>query len=93
MRRRTVELSQEQRQDLVQVREHDERPYMRIKAGAILKVAAGETIRTVAREGLHRPYDEDTVRHWIDRYEQEGIDGLRVQAGRGRKPVFSPCAP
>lgn len=31
-----------------------------------------------------------TVRHWLNRYEKEGIDGLRIKAGRGRKPILDP---
>ena len=37
-----------------------------------------------------QPYHEDTVRSWLNRYEQGGLTGLRVKEGRGRKPVFSP---
>lgn len=29
-----------------------------------------------------------TVNNWLDRYEAEGIEGLRVKPGRGRKPVL-----
>ena len=34
----------------------------------------------------------ETISEWISRYECGGVEGLRVQAGRGRKPAFSPCA-
>jgi transposase len=64
---------------------------MRTKAAAILKVAAGWPICRVAAIGLNKPYHEDTVRSWLNHYEQEGLAGLRVKQGRGRKPVFSPC--
>ena len=33
-----------------------------------------------------------TVNKWLDRYEAEGIEGLRVKAGRGRKQVLDPEA-
>jgi hypothetical protein len=55
-----------------------------------LKVAAGWPICRVAASGLKSPYHEDTVRSWLNRYEQEGLAGLRVKQGRGRKPVFFP---
>lgn len=29
-----------------------------------------------------------SVNQWLDRYEAEGIDGLRTRSGRGRKPVL-----
>ena len=33
-----------------------------------------------------------TVNTWLDRYEAEGIEGLRVKPCRGRKPVRDPVA-
>lgn len=92
MKRRKVNLSSEQRQELLRTRDHDPVPYMRMKAAAILKVADGLPIRRVAAQGLNRPISKDTLCHWISRYETEGLAGLRVKAGRGRKPVFSPYA-
>ena len=91
MKRRLVYLTAEQRRELLHMRDHDPLPYMRTKAAAIVKVADGWPICRVAAIGLNKPYHEDTVRSWINRYEQEGLEGLRVKRGRGRKPVFSPC--
>ena len=92
MKRRLVCLTAEQRGELLHVRDHDPLPYMRTKAAAILKVADDWPIRQVAAIGLNKPYHEDTVRSWINRYQQVGPAGLRVKEGRGRKPVFSPYA-
>jgi hypothetical protein len=92
MRRRSVTLSEEQAQELRHCRDHHPLPYMRLKAAAILKVATGQTIKQVALTGLHKPVAEECVSSWISRYEQEGLTGLRVQPGRGRKASFSPCA-
>jgi transposase len=44
----------------------------------------------VARTGLLRPRQPDTVYAWLDRYRAEGIAGLTIRPGRGRKPAFSP---
>ena len=44
------------------------------------------------QEHSHKPLSEECVRAWIQRYEQDGLAGLRVQPGRGRKASFSPCA-
>ena len=93
MKRRFVCLTAEQHGELLHVRDHDPLPYMRTKAAAILKVADGWPICRVAARGLNKPYHEDTVRSWINRYEQEGLGGLRVKEGRGRKPAFFPSAP
>ena len=29
-----------------------------------------------------------SVNHWIHRYRQEGISGLKTRSGRGRKPIM-----
>ncbi|MFL5663462.1 MAG: hypothetical protein ACJ8BW_19285 [Ktedonobacteraceae bacterium] len=92
MRRRHVNLSEEQQRELCDCRDHHELPYMRLKAAAILKVAAGQTIKQVALTGLNKPVTQERVSVWISRYEQDGLEGLRVQAGRGRKASFSPSA-
>jgi transposase len=45
--------------------------------------------------GLHRLLKHrrpDTVYEWVRRYRAEGIGGLAVKPGRGRKPAFSPSA-
>src|SRR5438876_7444882 len=92
MRRRYVILREEQEQELRHCRDHHPLPYMRLKAAAILKVATGQTIKQVARTGLNKPITQECVSAWIRRSEQEGLPGLRVQPGRGRKASFSPCA-
>lgn len=85
-----VVLSQEQRQELSWVRDHHPLAYMRVKAAALLKVADGLPISQVAQSGLLKAVDRHTVKDWIVRYLRDGLDGWKVQAGRGRKPVFSP---
>ncbi len=87
-----LSLSAAQHAELLRVRDHDPRPYLRERAAALLKVAAGASARAVARHGLLRPRHPDTVADWIARYRAGGVAGLRVLAGRGRKPAFSPCA-
>lgn len=84
-------LSEEQHQQLTWARDHHPVAHMRVKAAALLKVAAGESISQVARSGLLKPVDRHSITDWILRYLSQGLDGWKVQAGRGRKPVFSPC--
>ena len=85
-------LRPEQVDDLTHLRDHDPAPYVRERAAAILKVAAGQSLRTVARTGLLRPRRRETIAAWVQRYRQEGAAGLRIRPGRGRKPAFSPSA-
>jgi transposase len=87
-----LKLSVAERQVLEQTRDHHPKPYMREHAAAILKVASGDSIRHVALYGLFRPRHPDTVRAWIRRFRAEGMVGLRVRPGTGRKPAFSPSA-
>ena len=56
------------------------------------EIADGLVAVEVARQGLLKPRDPDTVYSWLHRYEAEGLDGLRIRDGRGRKPAFSPSA-
>lgn len=85
-----LELTADQRQELTRARDHDPTPYVRERAAAILKVGAGQSVRAVARAGVLRPRRRETVATWVRRYLSEGVAGLRVRPGRGRKPAFSP---
>jgi transposase len=88
---RSITLSQSERTALEQMRDHDPTPYKRERAAAILKIGQGAVAEQVARTGLHKPRDPDTVRSWLNRYLAEGLAGLSIRPGRGRKPAFSPC--
>jgi transposase len=88
----SLELTAEQRRELEYTRDHDKLSYVRERAGAILKVADGETGRQVALHGLLKERDPDSVYTWVHRYQTEGLAGLRIKPGRGRKPAFSPSA-
>lgn len=90
MPRRQLVLSETERQELVHLRDHARQPYVRERAAALLKIAEGMPAARVARQGLLRPRDPDTVYTWLDRYQATGHAGLKVRAGRGRKPAFSP---
>jgi len=85
-----IGLTPAQQAELVQLRDHAPQAYVRERAAAILKVAAGAAVQTVAASGLLRAREPETVRAWITRYLLEGASGLQVRAGRGRKPAFSP---
>ena len=74
--RRSLPLVQGQRSLLAHHRDHDPRPYVRERCAALLKVADGLAPHAVARWGLLRPRDPDTVYSWLDHYQQAGLDGL-----------------
>lgn len=90
MHRRVVRLSAEQEAALVELRDHAPKPYLRERAAAILKLAAGQTLEAVAQSGLLRRWDRHALSSWLTRFEAEGVAGLQVRPGRGRKAAFSP---
>lgn len=93
MSRRHLILSEAQEAELGRLCASAAKPYLRERAGAILKVGAGIPAAVVARALLLRPRQADTVYEWLNRYERAGIEGLKIKAGRGRKPAFSPSEP
>ena len=89
-KRRYIHVSQEQRDELGEVVRTDPKPYRRERAAAILKVADGQSAHSVAQQGLLVVRTPDRVYAWLNRYAAEGIAGLTIRSGRGRKPAFSP---
>jgi transposase len=88
-----LKLSEAQRAELEWVRDHDAKPHLRERAAALLKITDGMPLSVVARQGLLKPRMAETVRDWVVRYESEGLAGLDIRKGRGRKPAFSPSSP
>ena len=80
--RRTLELTDSQRHDLQHYRDHDPRPYVRERCAALLKIAEGQSAHAVARHGLLKPRDPDTVYDWLNWYERLDSERVVVSAGR-----------
>jgi hypothetical protein len=90
-RRPHFTLTPRQRRTLEAVRDRHPKPYLRERAAAVLKVSDGWDIQDVAAAGLLRPRSRNTVAGWLNRYQAGGgLGGLKIRAGRGRKPAFSP---
>ncbi len=87
MAQRQIMLSSGQRQELVKLRDTADKPYLRERAAAILKVADGTPAAVVARQGLLRQRKPDTIYDWLNRFHDEGVSGLAIRPGRGRKPA------
>ena len=86
---RTIPLTAAEEATLLEARDHHPWPYARERAAAILKVAAGWSVRRVAAEGLLRPRRPESVGDWLDGYQQRGVVALVVRPGRGRKPAYA----
>jgi transposase len=72
------------------MRDNADKAYLRERAAAMLKIADGMSGHAVSQHGLLRQRKPDTVYEWLNRYEAEGIDGLHIRSGRGRKPAYEP---
>ena len=57
-------------------RDHDPKPYVRERCAAILKIAEGLAPHAVARVGLLKLRDPDTIYAWLTAYEEDGCEGL-----------------
>jgi hypothetical protein len=70
-------------------RDHDTRPYVRERCSALLKIAEGAAPHAVARQGLLKSRDPDTLYGWLAVYEEEGVAGLLAhQQGGDRRRVL-----
>lgn len=92
MRHLIIELTHEEQAELIRIRDQHALAYVRERAAAILKVAAGQQGQEVAARGLLKERHRTTVSGWVHQYKREGVKGLVVKPGRGRKPSFSPSA-
>src|SRR5258708_5370885 len=79
---REVVLTPEQERELIWTRDHHQKAYVRTKAAAILKVAAGQAMRQVAVHGLLKPVKEEGVWQVLERFD--------LVYKRGRRYVHSP---
>jgi transposase len=85
-----IKLSESQQAELEEARDHSVKAYLREWAAAILKIAEGKSASEVARSGLLKRRQYQTVCAWAQRYQEAGIAGLAIRQGRGRKAAFSP---
>ncbi len=80
-------LSPPERDTLMAMCARHPQAYLRARAGALLKIADGQTPRQVAVHGLLRPRDPSAVNRWLTAYQTRGLGGLyRLPQRR----VFSP---
>lgn len=89
-KRRMLELTETQKQELYEVRDSHEKAHMREKAAILLKISDGMSPHAAAQAGGLKVHHPDTIYKWMTWYEAEGLQRLEVQPGRGRKPAFSP---
>jgi len=88
-KRYVIQLSDEERAKLKAWVKNPPKPYLRKRARAILLVADGVPLYKVAQHPRIRVH-RVTVSRWVKRYLAEGLKGLKVKPGQGRKPAFFP---
>ena len=88
-RRRILKLSEEQQQELSELRDKTKVEAVRERCAAILKMANGSSAHQVAQQGLIRQSAPDTVYGWLELYEAAGVVGLqgRQQGGKRRREL------
>ena len=86
-KRHQLSLTTQEQEELIRHRDHHQRPDVREKAAALLKIAEGNSPHWVAKSGLLKPRDPDTVYGWLKLYHAEGFQGLihRQQGGVRRR--------
>lgn len=84
-----LDLTDRQRAELIDLRDHHEKPYIRERAAALLKIADGQSANQVAKGGLLKKRLHVTVGRWVERFRKKGAEGLKIKSGRGRKPSYS----
>ena len=81
--RRTITLTNQQHNQLIDLRNHDSRPYVRERCAGLIKIAHGKSPHWVAKHGLLKERDPDTVYNWLNLYQDFGIDGLMTHQHGG----------
>lgn len=84
-----IQLSEVDRAQLERWTKSPPRSYLRYRAQAILQIADGKPVYQIAKQ-LKLRVHRTTVSVWAQRYLAEGLSGLKVKPGRGRKAGFSP---
>jgi len=83
-------LTEEEKASLQRGYSHGKSPLFRRKCHCILQSNGGKTAKELA--GFFQ-VSTLTVLSWLKLWENEGIDGLKLKAGRGRKPKLDPSDP
>jgi hypothetical protein len=89
----TLDLTGPERRTLCDARKGHDKPHVRERAAALLKIDDGWSGRTVAREGLLQSRTPDTVYLWYHYWQDHGIAALYIEEGRvhdGCRDAFSP---
>ena len=83
---KTVTISAAQRAALEKGAAYGSTPSFRLRCQAILLKSEQRTSVDIARE---LGCCEMSINDWMKRFTEQGVDGLKVAKGRGRKPILT----
>ena len=87
---KVVVLSAEQRHALEQGALYHTAPSFRLRCQAILLKSQDGQPRTSSQIASELGCCTMSVNDWVARFEQEGMEGLKVKSGRGRRGLLQP---
>lgn len=82
-----VELTDDQRKELENGYRNGKSHAFRIRCQMVLLKSEGRKSQDIAD---FLGFCQQAVNNWLNRYKNEGISGLRVKEGRGRRSILSP---
>lgn len=82
---RKIELTKEEK--LVLEKGYTQSPSHAFRKRCLIVLLKSEN-RTSKDVGEIVKMNQVSINSWLDRYEANGIEGLKTQPGRGRKPIF-----
>lgn len=85
MRITEVKLTKKQRVELEYIEHFDPREFMQKRSRIILDKAEGLPSKAIAEK---LSCSEHKVNRWVNRYLEQGVDGLRNKPGQGAKPIM-----
>lgn len=82
-------LRETQKKELEAWTKNPPKPYLRRKAWALLLVAQGKAAYEAAQDRRVHAH-RTTVSAWLEKFQTDGIEGLKQAQGQGRKARFFP---
>ena len=82
-----VELTDDQRKELDNGYRNGKSHAFRTRCQMVLLKSEGRKSQDIAD---FLGFCQQAVNNWLNRYKTDGIDGLRVKEGRGRRAILSP---
>jgi transposase len=84
-----LSLSDDERAALEKAARHGPSYSFRLRCQAVLLKTDAQNKRTSLAIAKQLGCCEMSVNDWLKRYQQEGLTGLKVKPGRGRKPILN----